>query len=451
MSFISYSQNGEDVLLWRALGHVEKGFYIDVGANDPLADSVTKVFYDAGWSGINIEPLPACQHALAAQRPRDINLALAAGASEGSVTLFDVPAVAGWASPDPAVAAVHRANGFEIAELMVPMRTLSAICAQHAPADIHFLKVDVEGFEGAVLHGLDLARWRPWVLVIEATLPNSRVGNYADWEPLVTEHGYRYVWFDGLNRYYVADEHAQLAGALALQPNVFDDVVPHRLDSAFKERDLARAAASGADDRAQRQCARAKRARHGERTASVRAATASKVARRALAQLAASEHANSGLPAALAQQRSEAGAQGRRELALQVWAGELEQHLLATRASTSWRVTAPLRLAGSLPRRMARAGRMLRVVLPSMLRSTLRRAVLQATASERLRRILIPLLLRFPDGLARVSSLVTAIRQPEVPVAGAIPELPEQLRIMPAKARHVLDDLERARNLGRED
>ena len=43
---ISYAQNFEDVILWRALKHVEAGRYIDIGANDPEKDSVTKVFYD---------------------------------------------------------------------------------------------------------------------------------------------------------------------------------------------------------------------------------------------------------------------------------------------------------------------------------------------------------------------------------------------------------------------
>ena len=56
MTFISYSQNFEDVMLWRALKHIKNGFYIDVGANHPEEDSVTKSFYENGWSGINIEP-----------------------------------------------------------------------------------------------------------------------------------------------------------------------------------------------------------------------------------------------------------------------------------------------------------------------------------------------------------------------------------------------------------
>ena len=56
MQNISYSQNYEDIYLWRLLQDVHHGFYIDVGAFDHQKDSVTKLFYDRGWSGINIEP-----------------------------------------------------------------------------------------------------------------------------------------------------------------------------------------------------------------------------------------------------------------------------------------------------------------------------------------------------------------------------------------------------------
>ena len=57
MSIVSYAQNFEDVMLHRALKNIDQGFYIDVGANDPEIDSVTKAFYDMGWRGINIEPV----------------------------------------------------------------------------------------------------------------------------------------------------------------------------------------------------------------------------------------------------------------------------------------------------------------------------------------------------------------------------------------------------------
>src|SRR5476649_2827490 len=233
MSFLSYAQNHEDVLLWRALKDIDGGRYIDVGANDPELHSVTKAFYDRGWSGINIEPMPSYRDAFLQQRPRDINLNLAAGAADGEITLFDIPAVNGWASTDQAVADAHRAHGHDVVEHRVPLRTLAGICRDHVRGEVHFLKIDVEGFEGDVLRGMDFAACRPWIVVVEAIMPNSRDSNHQLWEALLTQHAYQFVWFDGLNRYYVAAEHAERGALLAQQPNVFDDYLSHHLDKAW--------------------------------------------------------------------------------------------------------------------------------------------------------------------------------------------------------------------------
>lgn len=261
MSFISYAQNGEDVLLWRALGHIPRGFYIDAGASDPVEQSVTKAFYDAGWSGMNIEPVPEVFQRLVRARPRDINLALAAGAGDGVVTLFDIPLVEGWASPDPEVAQAHRDQGYGVDEITVPMRPLATLCDEHGVGAIHFLKIDVEGYEEQVLLGMDFARWRPWVVLVEATVPNSRVASYGEWEALLTGANYQFAYFDGLNRYYVAQEHSELAAVLSVQANVFDDFVPHHVAHAWAAQEAAQAAAS--ERRAAEQRARDAERRRG--------------------------------------------------------------------------------------------------------------------------------------------------------------------------------------------
>ena len=43
-------------MLARVFAGRRTGFYVDVGAADPVNLSVTKWFYDLGWSGLNIEP-----------------------------------------------------------------------------------------------------------------------------------------------------------------------------------------------------------------------------------------------------------------------------------------------------------------------------------------------------------------------------------------------------------
>ncbi|WP_332855266.1 FkbM family methyltransferase, partial [Duganella sp. S19_KUP01_CR8] len=366
MSFISYAQNYEDVLLRRALQDVAAGFYIDVGANDPELHSVTKAFYDQGWSGINVEPMPSYGPAFRAQRPRDINLNVAAGAASGSITLFDIPAVNGWASTDSEVAAAHRAHGHQVVEHTVPLLTLAEICREHVHGEVHFLKIDVEGFEGDVLRGMDFTLCRPWIVVVEAIMPNSRDSNHEAWEALVTGHGYQYAWFDGLNRYYVADEHAELAERLHLQPNVFDDFITHHLDKAWaRGKDLDRQVertwelARQADARSsalEQDVERAvQRGAELQQTLAETERSGAERARQLSHQLQQRQDQVLQLQAELRQ--AEAAA---RQLETTLhqnaeWGQQLEQRLTAVYASSSWRLTAPLRAVlrrgdNSLPR-----------------------------------------------------------------------------------------------------
>ena len=90
MRFESYAQFLEDMILHCALKDVDKGFYIDVGANDPTNLSVTKFFYDRGWHGINIEPLIDKCALLSEMRPRDINLCVGLGSERGKLDIFEL-------------------------------------------------------------------------------------------------------------------------------------------------------------------------------------------------------------------------------------------------------------------------------------------------------------------------------------------------------------------------
>ena len=226
--FVSYSQNGEDVVLMRALRHVESGRYIDVGANDPTLDSVTRAFYDRGWAGITVEPVHEYAERQRSERPRDTLIEAAITDDPGGrVVLHQIPDT-GLSTLVDDVGDAHRDAGWSVTEVTVPARRLDDILDEAGwhDRDIQFMVVDTEGAERAVLDTVDLSRWRPWVLVVEATEPQSTTPSHDQWESLVVDAGYRFCLFDGLSRFYVCEErYDELVSALSYPACIHDNYV----------------------------------------------------------------------------------------------------------------------------------------------------------------------------------------------------------------------------------
>ncbi len=244
--FVSYAQNFEDVILWRALHRIGQGFYIDIGAGDPDAESVTRAFYDRGWRGVNVEPSRTAYLQLVARRPRDVNINAAMLNRTGPVCYYPVDGGNGLSTIIASVAAMRRADGWPVQEgVSVDGDTLSNICRRHAvDQPIHFLKVDVEGAERDVLLGADFTLFRPWIVVVESEGPGvSEERDRAFEEPLLAAN-YRAAYFDGLNRFYLADEHADdLTRALSVPPNVYDRfVTAAQVEAEQRAESLARTA-----------------------------------------------------------------------------------------------------------------------------------------------------------------------------------------------------------------
>ena len=433
MSFVSYAQNFEDVLLWRALGHVGNGFYIDIGAHDPEQHSVTKAFYERGWYGVNVEPLRQHHQAFLDQRARDINLCVAAGDEEGEITLFEVPSVPGWASADPHVARAHEQDGFELLAHTVPLRTLRSICAEHVSSDIHFLKIDVEGLEAQVLRGMDFERWRPWVLVIEATMPNSRETNHESWEAMVTGQRYRFAYFDGLNRYYVADEHPELMASLQTQPNVFDDFISVHLAHAWRDCEATHALRIDAVSRAM--------------DAVLNLVNSEERRRLAEADRDHANHARNVAEAQLATLRADLRAADENGRAASAWAHDLNTQLERIHNSLSWRLMRPLRLLGATIGKAQRRGpQLLRAAAAAaaLSKRTARMAVRAIVRWEPVRKHVLPRLLRIPAVEARMQRISAALKEPH-PYAHGGPAIEPRLSDLPPAARKALADLERAR------
>lgn len=246
MKPLSYAQNMEDMLLSRLFLDGEPGFYIDVGGGHVVADNVSFRFYERGWRGIVVEPNARLAAAYRTVRPRDVIVEALCGRSEGTADFFEADAFHGLSTTVAAHAATAADRGVATRARRMPMTTLAALCARHAPARIDFLKVDVEGAEADVLAGNDWSRHRPRVVVLEAVAPWSMADASSAFEPALLAAGYRFAFFDNLNRFYVSDEAGDLSARFPDAPldwataRHLGEFGPAHEDASHPDHDLAR-------------------------------------------------------------------------------------------------------------------------------------------------------------------------------------------------------------------
>jgi FkbM family methyltransferase len=226
---ISYAQRFEDLYLLRCFGDRHEGFYIDIGSGHPVYDNMSFAFYLRGWRGVTVEPNPWLARLTRAVRRRDRHVEALVGAAAGEATFYLVDEFHGLSTMIAAHAQSAQTQfGKGSQTITVPVTTLAALCAKHAPPAFDFLKVDVEGAEPDVLLNGDWRHYRPKVVVVEALAPYTLAPAWAAWEPFLAKHGYRYVLFDSLNRYYLAEEAGELAPCFETAPAAFDDAFQFR-------------------------------------------------------------------------------------------------------------------------------------------------------------------------------------------------------------------------------
>lgn len=194
-SLSSFSQHNEDLVIDILTGMKSRGFYVDVGANDPDHLSNTKRFYDRGWSGITIEPDPLLSAELRRKRPRDIVLGIGVGEGSGEMDFYRMSDSV--YSCFGAEAADYNQSHFSaevIAVEKVMVLPLREIFREHLQRrEIDFLSVDVEGLDEGVLMSNDWALYRPKVVMVE--LDRSQQSMIS----LLKGVGYELVYNNGLN------------------------------------------------------------------------------------------------------------------------------------------------------------------------------------------------------------------------------------------------------------
>ena len=159
---------------------------------------------------------------------------------------------------------------------------------------------------------------RPWIVVIESTVPLSSDPSYADWHQSLEELGYKFAYFDGLNRFYVSLDHPELEARFGPGPNLFDNfTLSGKANAPF--------------------------------TAKLNTVIAElQVEKRTIdSKLVALETQNAALTAKLDTLESQSATLGAKVQALRTENADIRSQLAAVQGSTTWSLTRPARALGN--------------------------------------------------------------------------------------------------------
>ena len=163
---ISYSFNAVDLIIDYIFKDKINGFYIDIGAQHPIANNNTYLFFKRGWSGINIDLDVKNIELFNISRPNDINLNNAISSSISKKKLFF------YHDKSPINTLVEDVSNFQNATVKeiktVKTITLNKVLENLSfDKEIDYMNIDVEGHELDVLKGFDLIRYKPNVISVE--------------------------------------------------------------------------------------------------------------------------------------------------------------------------------------------------------------------------------------------------------------------------------------------
>ena len=206
----SFSSAGEDMILRHLIGPDKRdGFYVDVGAWDPVRLSNTYFFYVQGWRGINIEARPGSRALFEKARPRDINVEVGISTSAGEMTYYVVGEHSTMNSFSRDFLSHIGMLGEVTREIPVQVLPLAQVLERHLPGGqaIDFMNVDVEGHDLEALRSNDWDRFRPRFLVVEEA---HAAGGHSPIVSFLESRGYdvcarNVIILDKLDEYFFVD------------------------------------------------------------------------------------------------------------------------------------------------------------------------------------------------------------------------------------------------------
>ena len=207
---LSYSQEGEDLVLARILGKLgsTSRFFVDIGAHHPSRFSNTYYFYKRGWRGINVDALPGTKQMFQRMRPGDTTIECGVGSQDGVLRYFafNEPALNTFSEEEAkkkTIAPYHIVN-----TLQIPVVTLKKILDENLPKgqQIDFMTIDVEGFDHEVVSSSDWILYRPRVVLVELLDTEIQKFERHPTAMMLKEHNYRAFAKTYNTYFFVANE-----------------------------------------------------------------------------------------------------------------------------------------------------------------------------------------------------------------------------------------------------
>ncbi len=203
----TYSFNGVDLIIDYLFKNKKKGFFIDVGANHPIANNNTYLLYKRGWRGINIDLDKKNIELFDLVRSKDTNLNFAISDNNKAVDLYFYHDKSPINTLNKDVSDFQKAKVNEVKKIKTT--TLNDIISKINKVEtIDYLNIDVEGHEEKVLNGFDINSYKPSVISVEfldlnmksLEFKNNEINNIikSDIYKFFIDHNYHFVnWLHG--------------------------------------------------------------------------------------------------------------------------------------------------------------------------------------------------------------------------------------------------------------
>lgn len=162
-----YSFSGVDVIIKDIFRNKKKGFYVDVGCQNPIKNNNTYLLHKKGWFGLNIDLDKDNIDFFNVSRPNDENINTAISNKVGQTDLYFYHRKSPINTIDKSTSDFQKANISQIKKIQT--NTLNNILnnSKYKNTKINLLSVDVEGHELQVFEGLDFNLYKPEVIVVE--------------------------------------------------------------------------------------------------------------------------------------------------------------------------------------------------------------------------------------------------------------------------------------------